>query len=59
MKFFYQARGSAFESIHWLEKAKVRKLVADKEYVEIKDLLDQLPKEINYLIANTAKNLKK
>jgi len=59
IRFYYQARGSALESIHWLEKARSRKLVIEKVYLELKKEFEGLPKQINYLISNTSKNLKK
>lgn len=59
MKFFYQARGSLFESVHWTEKAKERGLLNEIKYLEIKTLLKKLPKEINSLILGTARNLKR
>ncbi len=59
IKFFLQARGSCFEVIHWIEKAHIRELISDSEYQSIGDKLNQLPKEINFLIKNTDNNLKK
>ena len=59
IKFFYQARGSAFETIHWLEKAKIRELVTSEKYDVLMNKLNTLPKEINYLISFTSKNLKR
>jgi hypothetical protein len=40
------------------EKAKVRKLVSDAEYVYIFGELEKLPKLINYLIKYTNEKLK-
>ncbi len=59
MKFLYYSRGSLYESAHWVEKAKARKLLTDKQNADIMLILKRLPREINYLIANFAKNLKK
>lgn len=59
IKFYYQARGSVYETAHWIEKAKERQLISFKEYEEIMSELRKLPREINYLISNIAKNLKK
>lgn len=58
IKFYYNARGSAFESIHWLEKATERKLIPTKEIENLTVLFQELPKEINGLILITNKNLK-
>jgi four helix bundle protein len=59
VKFFYQARGSALETIHWIEKAYKRNLIDENSYKSIVKTLNELPKEINYLISNTMRNLKK
>lgn len=59
MKFFYQARGSLFESAHWTQKAKERELITEVEYLEIMFLLKKLPKEINSLILGASRNLKR
>lgn len=57
-KFYYNARGSLYESIHWTEKAMVRKLISSKQYEYIKSLVDKLPREINWLIKITEIKLK-
>lgn len=57
-KFYYNARGSLYESIHWTEKAKVRKLINSEEYERILSLLNTLPREINWLIKITEEKLK-
>lgn len=59
MKFLYQARGSLYESAHWVEKSKSRNLLTKSEYSEIIENLRLLPKQINFLIANISKNLTK
>jgi len=56
-KFYYNARGSAFETIHWCKKAYKRKLLSEEENVYISEELRKLPKEINTLIKLT-NNLK-
>lgn len=56
-KFYYNARGSVYESIHWTEKAKKRKLITEQEYQRISDLLSQLPRELNWLIKITEEKL--
>ena len=45
--------GSLKESMSWTEKSHYRNLLTEEQYVEIKGLLDQLPKEINSLIKYT------
>jgi four helix bundle protein len=59
MRFFYQARGSLYESIHWIEKAYARHLVTKEQYLHIVSELDKTKSQIQYLIAMIAKNLEK
>jgi four helix bundle protein len=59
IKFYYQARGSVYESAHWVEKAKQRNLITEKQYNDLMPEFRKLPREINYLISNIATNLKK
>ena len=59
MRFLYQARGSLIETIHWVNKADERKLLTEIQYRKIMEKLKLLPKEVNYLIANISRNLKK
>lgn len=56
-KFYYNARGSLYESIYWTQKAKARKLINSKEHVYITSELEKLPKEINWLIKITEEKL--
>lgn len=58
IKFYYNARASAFESNHWIKTAFERNLLKEKDYAQVKELLEKLPKEINLLIKLTANNLK-
>lgn len=57
ISFYRIARASAYESLDWLEKSKKRKLVNDKEYEYIFQILKSFPKEINSLIKYTNNNL--
>lgn len=57
-KFFYNARGSLYESIHWAEKGKVRNLLTSDQYERIITELSSLPKEINWLIKITEEKLR-
>lgn len=50
IKFYYNARGSALESIHWITTAKERLLISNHQYYEIHNTFQELPKEINNLI---------
>lgn len=57
IKFFYNARGSAFESTHWIQTAFERKLLSSSVYDHLNNDLQELPKQINYLIKITQNNL--
>lgn len=57
ISFYRVARASAYESLDWLEKSKIRKLITAKEYQYIFKILKELPKEINSLIKFTNNNL--
>lgn len=57
IKFYYNARGSVFEAIHWCKKAYKRKLLSEKENDYVLNELRKLPKEINSLISYTRKRL--
>ena len=48
--FLYYARGSAYETIFWLEKAHKRELIDDQQYKDLKSKLDKLPLEINKVV---------
>lgn len=58
-KFYYNARGSTYESLDWLQKAKLRNLVSTDIYNKIFATLSELPKEINSLIRYTETHLEK
>lgn len=59
IKFYFNARGSAYEALDWLHKAKVRKLIGQEEYEQIFKVLSELPKEINNLIKFTEERMGK
>ncbi len=58
-KFYYNARGSVYESAHWTKKAYGRKLITEKEKDHILEELRKLPKEINFLIKITEEKLER
>ena len=58
-KFYYNARGSVYESVHWTIKAFVRKLIKEQERDDILEELRSLPREINFLIKITEEKLEK
>ena len=57
IKFYYNSRASVYESLDWLQKAKVRKLITSEEYQKVFSILQALPKEINSLINYTNSHL--
>jgi len=58
-KFYYNARGSVYESGHWINKAYKRNIITEDEFTKIINELRRLPKEINLLIKITEEKLKK
>ena len=58
IKFFYYARGSVVEADFWVKKAYLRGLITKEQWDHVMDGLRKLPREINYLIKITDKNLK-
>lgn len=58
-KFYYYARGSVYESVHWIRLSYQRTLMNKKEASDILQILQVLPREINHLIKFTEINLKK
>lgn len=58
IKFYRYAFGSLIESKDWNQKALDRRLFEPETYQIIFDELDQLPREINYLIKYTNQKLK-
>lgn len=59
IKFYYYSRASVLESLDWLEKAKVRKLISLDNYQEFFKEFTELPQEINGLIKITRNKLDK
>ena len=59
IKFYYNARGSVYESLDWLKKAKTRELLTEEQYNHILKELKKLPKEINGLVKYTDEKLNK
>lgn len=57
IKFYYNSRASVYESLDWLQKANVRKIIKLADYDHIFKVLIQLPKEINALIQYTEVHL--
>jgi len=57
--FYYYSFGSLKESLDWNEKAKIRKLLTQEQYIYIFKELDKLPKSIHQLIKYTNLKLEK
>lgn len=50
VKFYYYARGSAFESQYWIKRARNRGLLTNEESTKYLLTIQQINKELNYLI---------
>lgn len=57
IKFYRISYGSMMECLDWNEKARVRKLITDKEYDYVFNELQKLPKSINAFIKYTNEKL--
>lgn len=57
INFYRYSFGSVKESFDWNEKAKIRNLLAQKDYDYIFNELQKLPRELNYLIKFTKDKL--
>lgn len=55
-RLYLSSRSSIGESLDWIQKARVRGLVTDKEYYLILGLLNELPRELNRLIDGTVRD---
>ncbi len=58
IKFYRYSQGSLNECLDWNQKAKVRNLISEDEYIYIFSELQKLPKAINSLILYTNQKLK-
>lgn len=62
-RFAKISRGSLFETVHWTKKSRRRKLLTDKEFNEVNDVLEillpKLSSYINYLDENSKKKKSK
>ena len=57
IKFYRYSFGSLKESLDWNEKAKIRELLTEEQYINVLEELQRLPKEINHLIKFTNEKL--
>lgn len=51
-KFYYNARGSLFESQHWCELLQERTIVTEQELKKLMHLADQIELKLNHLITS-------
>lgn len=58
IKFYYNARGSLLEAIHWLELLNNRRLINPEDYEELKNSLLELKLLLNAFIKSNYKNKK-
>lgn len=47
IKFYYYSFGSVKECQDWLNKAKVRNLIQEGLYTELKEVIERLPREVH------------
>ncbi len=57
VKFYYNARGSLWESVHWIELLYERGLLEEQIYTKLRSDLNLLVKKLNSFI-NSIKNKK-
>jgi len=57
LRFFYYARGSCFESEHWMERAGKRSLISLPALEELKRNLDELNPQLNGYIKRTRQEM--
>lgn len=57
IKFYRYSFASVTESLDWLLKARVRKLIAEDQYQQLFDRFQELPREINAFIRFTNQKL--
>lgn len=56
IKFYYYARGSAFESQYWIKRANHRGLIENKPTVEFLKIIQDINLELNRLIKKCKTN---
>lgn len=63
MRFNYYSRGSLFETVTWIRKARKRNLMTETEFLKIKEIVIPLHKKLNIYIKklriNSQKSTKK
>jgi len=58
-KFNYNARGSLFETIHWLNQMLKRKLLKKEQHEKAQAIIEKLQIKLNNYIASTREKIKK
>ncbi|NMB48574.1 four helix bundle protein, partial [Candidatus Kuenenbacteria bacterium] len=56
IKFYYNARGSLFESKYWLDLMYERKIIDSVHYLDLMDLYQNIIKALNGLINTNYSN---
>ena len=56
IKFYYFARGSLFESRHWIELLFKRKIIDEQKYFELIEIYNNIKPALNGLINSIYKN---
>jgi len=59
IKFYYNSRGSLFESKHWIELLFERKIIDEKKYFELIEIYNNIKPALNGLINSIYKNKNK
>ena len=57
-RFARIARGSLYESLHWLRMAYKRKLLSSKQISVVKEIIDELSPKLNAYISSLGKKIK-
>ncbi|MBM3209532.1 four helix bundle protein [Candidatus Shapirobacteria bacterium] len=60
IKFYYNARGSLLEALHWTERLHVRGLIGEEVFISLRKKIENLHVKLNLFIKSTyeAKNHK-
>jgi four helix bundle protein len=53
IKFYYNARGSLLEALHWLRLLHGRELIDDHEFSSLKEKIENLHVKLNLFIKST------
>lgn len=59
IKFYYNSRGSLFESKHWIELLFKRKIIDEQKYFDLIEIYNNIKPALNGLINSIYKNKNK